>query len=427
MSEEGFYSLLITHYSSLSTRLMLYQHLLRGALEGKREDFLRFDRAWHEDVRDYVRRLRELDGRTAEDIASTLSTVKEPGAIPSAELDLAGSMVVPFGHRWKTHEEARRWAIDALESRTTFAADGSQLIPGRDVSLPVAAVQVGLFENPHTRDGKYHKDARFLIVSPQELLEEYDDRSTADTIVGLKRFELETEVLSQWLESKRGWQKRGERTPVAFFDGTLMISIALPKTKLQDTYIALIVHLVKLSRDAQVPVVGFVDQSYARDLVWLLDTLDPEKRSKRSRSLFDAQLLHAAPQSEPPVLSAWGDRTGFCYCVRKNSSEAFRDEQTGEPLVGFVYLQTTGEGSPARLDIPVWIYEAGLLDDVVDTVRAECVSGLGYPYAIEAADEAAYISGRDREQFLRAIQDFAEKESMPFSVSRKAASKVRRR
>ncbi|MDQ3818288.1 MAG: DNA double-strand break repair nuclease NurA [Acidobacteriota bacterium] len=95
--------------------------------------------------------------------------------------------------------------------------------------------------------------------------------------------------------------------------------------------------------------------------------------------------------------------------------------------MGFTYLRTTGDGAPARLDLPAWIYEAGLLDDVLDAVRAECISGMGYPYAIEAADEAAYISGRDREQFLRAIQEFAEREKMPFSISRKAASKMRRR
>jgi hypothetical protein len=314
-----------------------------------------------------------------------------------------------------------------LYERMTFAVDGSQLVPGRDVSLPVAAVQVALFENPHTREGSYRKEARLHVISPRELLEEYEDRSNADTIVGLSRFRLETEVLCEWLESRRGWRGRGERTPVAFFDGTLLFSLAMPKTRIQNTYIEAIIRLIKVSRETQVPVVGFVDQSYARDLVWLLDTLDADKQRARSRSLFDAQLLHAVVEDEPPLLGNWGDRTVFCYCMRKNSSEAFEDERTGQPLVGFSYLQTTGEGSPARLDVPVWIYEAGLLDDVVDAVRAECVSGLGYPYAIEAADEAAFISGRDREQFLRAIQDFAEREKMPFRVSRKAASKVRRR
>jgi hypothetical protein len=406
---------------------MLYHHLLSQALESKRDEFLRFDRTWREDVRDYVRRLRSLGGRSAAEIVAAISTAKEPGAIPSSELDSAGAVVIPFRQQWRTHEEARRWAIEALEERITFAADGSQLVPGRDVSLPVAAVQVAWFENPHTRDGKYEKNVRCRVVSPQELLEGYDDRSNADTIVSLSRFQLEAEVLAEWIESKRGWEQRGERAPVGFFDGTLMISIALPKTKLQDAYVEVIVNLVKRSRAARVPIVGFIDQSYARDLVWLLDTLDSGKSDKRSRSLFDAQLLHASPEGEPPVLDAWGARTVFCYCVRKNSSEAFRDEETHEPLVGFSYLQTTSASAPARLDVPVWIYEAGLLDDVIDAVRAECVSGLGYPYAIEAADEAAVIRGRDREQFLRAVQEFAEREALPFGVSRKAASKVRRR
>jgi hypothetical protein len=406
---------------------MLYQHLLSQALESKREEFLLFDRSWREDMRDYVRRLRALGARGSAEVAAALSGSKEPGAIPSDELDRAGEVVIPFGKSWRTHEEARRWAIDVLEGRVTFAADGSQLVPGRDVSLPVAAVQVAWFENPHTRDGRYEKNVRCALLSPQELLEGYDDRSNADTIVSLSRFRLEIEVLSEWVESKRGWQERGERTPLGFFDGTLMISIALPKTKLQDAYVEAIVNLVKLSRDARVPIVGFVDQSYARDLIWLLDTLDSGQESVRSRSLFDAQLLHASLEEEPAILNSWGARTVFCRCVRKNSSEAFKDAETGEPLVGFTYLQTTAASVPARMDVPVWIYEAGLLDDVVDTVRAECVSGLGYPYAIEAADEAAVIRGRDREQFLRAVQEFAERESLPFGVSRKAASKVRRR
>jgi hypothetical protein len=406
---------------------MLYQHLLSQALKSKREEFLLFDSTWREDMRDYVRRLRALGGRGSREVAEALSASKEPGAIPSGELDRAGAVILPFDKSWRTHEESRRWAIDVLENRVTFAADGSQLVPGRDVSLPVAAVQVAWFENPHTRDGRYVKDVRCALLSPQELLEGYDDRSNADTIVSLSRFRLEAEVLGEWVESKRGWEARGERTPLGFFDGTLMISIALPKTKLQDIYVETIVNLVKLSRDARVPLVGFVDQSYARDLVWLLDTLDAGQTGGRSRSLFDAQLLHASLEEEPAVLDSWGARTVFCYCVRKNSSEAFRDDQTGEPLVGFTYLQTTAASVPARLDVPVWIYEAGLLDDVVNTVRAECVTGLGYPYAIEAADEAAVIRGRDREQFLRAVQEFAERESLPFGVSRKAASKVRRR
>ncbi len=407
---------------------MLYHSLLKNELNERLDEFVRFERAWREDVSDYANRLRGLDGRTAVEVCDAVSAYKEPGALPSEELDSHGSMIVPFRERWRTHEEARRWAIEALQNRTTFAADGSQLLPGREVSVPVAAVQIAWFENPHTRAGLYEKGARFHIISPKELLEDYDERSTADTIVGLRRFVLETDALCKFLESKKGWRERGERTPVAFFDGSLLISFGMPRTQIQSRYVDAVTRLVKLSRDTKVPIIGFVDQSYARDLIALLNLLDGRERDVRPSSVYDAQLLSALVENESPApfVSAWGVRSSFCYCKREKLSDAFSDEN-GQPLIGFTYLQTTGDSAPARLDVPVWIYEAGLLDDVIDTVRAECVSGLGYPYAIETADEAAVITARDRQQFLRAIQDFAVRENFAFRFSRKAASKMRRR
>ena len=70
---------------------------------------------------------------------------------------------------------------------------------------------------------------------------------------------------------------------------------------------------------------------------------------------------------------------------------------------------------------------ARLLDEVIDVVRAESVVGLGYPYALETADQAAVISTADRNIFLRALQGLASREKLNFSVARKAASKERRR
>jgi hypothetical protein len=55
------------------------------------------------------------------------------------------------------------------------------------------------------------------------------------------------------------------------------------------------------------------------------------------------------------------------------------------------------------------------------------VIGLGYPYPLEAADATAVIGTAERDSFLRALQDFAKKNNLPFSVSRKSASKGRRR
>jgi hypothetical protein len=312
--------------------------------------------------------------------------------------------------------------LDVLSDRVTFAADGSQLTPGKEISLPVAVVQVAWFENPHRRDLSYEKQARSEIVSPEELLSGTDERVKADTVVDLYRFRLEVEETARFLEKKRGWQERNERTPVAFLDGTLLISIALPKTRIQDAYVNSLVRLVNLSRETRVPLVGFIDQSYARDLVRLLDALKDGSRNENNLSIHDTQFLHAEIANEPPLLERWGTRTSFCYSLR----EGFEDDN-GDPLIGFTYLQTTSEGLPARLDVPAWVYEAGLFDDVLDAVRAECVVGLGYPYAIETADAAAVITQRDRAEFLRVMQEFAEREHLTFGLSRKSTSKVRRR
>nr|HQU82428.1 DNA double-strand break repair nuclease NurA [Pyrinomonadaceae bacterium] len=182
---------------------------------------------------------------------------------------------------------------------------------------------------------------------------------------------------------------------------------------------------VRLSRSVKVPLVGYVDRSFSRDLIHLLDAFS-EKQTADKKTLYDATVLHSGSETDAPILENWGDRTCFCYSDRKGL-KAFIDTATGKSLVGFVYLQTTSDNPPARLDIPSWVYEDNLLGEVLDTIRAECVIGLGYPYALETADQTAVITMRDREVFLRALQDFANREKLNFSVSRKNASKGRRR
>ena len=416
---------------------MLYRQRLIEELGARREEFVSFGREWAADVGDYARRLAGLGGRTAAEIGRdaeaglAAGAARAPGALPAGELDREKSFVVPFGRRWRSHEESRAWAVDALLDRATFAADGSQLLPGREVSMPVAAVQVAWFENPHARAGGegYRKEWDFRLVTPRELAETGGGPATAADIVGLRRFELELEAVRAFLERRRGWRGRRERAPVAFFDGTLLLSTTRLRgesLKLPGAYIKALVETVKLSRDTRVPLVGYIDQSYARDLVRLLDVLAPGGR--RASSVFDSQLFGAEAAGAGPLFSNWGDRTVFCHCEREGLTEEFTDE-AGDPLVGFVYLQTTAPGGPpARLDIPAWVErEEGLLEEVVDAVRGECVVGNGYPYALETADEAAVITARDREQFLRAMQEFAAANSLAFRVSRKAVSKAHRR
>jgi hypothetical protein len=401
---------------------MLYHTHIISALEKTREDFVSFERTLRGEVGELAARLRSLAGRTAAEVRRSAGAARV--AFPSDELDRAVAVAAPFRESWRSHEEARRWALEHLRGRVTFAADGSQVFPGREASVPIAAVQVASFENPHAPEGRYFKDVHFEVITPEQLMSgrAYD---SPEQVVGLRRFELEARAVCDFLERRRGWRSRGERAPVAFFDNTLLIASLRKGTDIHFSkrMADALAELILLSRETEVPVVGYVDHSYAHDIGGLLGAF---YKDLPETNAYDAQILRARAGDAGSLLEKWGDRTIFWHCQRPNLAESFFDE-SGAPLVGFVYLQTTADDHPARLDIPVWVHEAGLVEEVLDAVRAECVVGNGYPYAIESADEAAVMTARDRQQFLRVVQDFAAEHSLDFHISRKALSKGRRR
>jgi hypothetical protein len=104
--------------------------------------------------------------------------------------------------------------------------------------------------------------------------------------------------------------------------------------------------------------------------------------------------------------------------------EKFEEYSRG---IGFVYLKTSRDAPPARLEIPLWVLERGLLDQVINLTLAEVVVGNGYPYVIQSADAAAVISSRDRDAFYAIFQRFAKEQEIELRVSQKSASKNRRR
>ena len=404
---------------------MLYRELLTAELHKQREDFQRFAENQDGDLTQYLHKLQKLSKTPGAEIRAKLEFNEDAGALPSDELDLNKSFSFDFAEKWQNHEQARVWASKVLQNRTTFAADGSQIYAEKDISLPVGAIQIGWFENPHDAALGYEKNAHFEILTPKDLLENQEEPMNPETRVGEKRFHAEIAKIGEFLNKKSCWRERGERMPLAFFDNTLLVSFSLPQTALQESFLQAAVNLVRLSRDTGVPLVGYIDRSFSRDLLHLLDAFEG-KQSPERKTLYDTTILNAGTSNFRQVLKNWGDRTCFCYSKRRGLS-AFIEPESGKSLVGFTYLQTTGDSAPARLDIPSWIYEKGLLNEVLDVVRAECVIGLGYPYALETADATAVITMRDREIFLQALQGFAKENNLNFKVSQKNASKGRRR
>ncbi len=166
------------------------------------------------------------------------------------------------------------------------------------------------------------------------------------------------------------------------------------------------------------PLVAFVDRSYSRDFVTMVD-LVAGTADGGPLSLSDAGLFH-------DLLPNWGDRSPVFYCAR--ADKLSRDDRVAfYPEVAFTYVRLTRDRPPARVELPRWLVEEGRTDDVLDLVRAECVVGTGYPYAVETADALAVISHADRVRFYQLFEQFARQSRLTLVLARKAASKIARR
>lgn len=398
---------------------MLFPGRVAEQLDASAEQFRAFAEHEIQAFRVFGQALRLLDGLDGPALAAELDGVARPGALPSEEWTAPGPFVVRFGQRFAHHREAREWAAARLAGVTTIAVDGSEIKPTKDYSLPIAAVQVAWFENHHRPDGRYVKDVSFRLIHPDDLIAaNADGFGIADQLLALRRFQLEVERLVDRMDRLASRRPSGP-PPVAFFDGSLVVSFAARMLEtIGPDYILGIGRLLEASERTGIPVVGYVDTSMAKDLATLVAALASLPASQR---LADSRVVD-------PILE-WGDRTRLLVCARDDvlSSYQFGDGADYSREICFTYLKTTRLAPPARLDLPRWILRAGWLEHVLDIVRAEVVVGNGYPYCIETADACAVLGALDREHFYRIVQDFATQQGLQLRIVPKLASKQRRR
>jgi len=422
---------------------MLHKGKLQAALNLKRGQFNAFDDSFSDQLQAYRRTLETLYVRYPS--SSQLEYRLPPdnigmpsaGARPTIEYDrwlihaAQGNYHgprMPFGSEFENHEQARQWA-ECIEGITTIAVDGSQLQPWRDASIPVALIQVGLFVNPHAQGHPYTKDVRLEVLSPVEIMEESlgenkdpDSYPYSELQVTLRRYMLEVETLCNQMEQYAQKRHDGDPSysPVVFFDGSLVVSFALTMpSPYRERYIASAISLLQISEQQRVPLIGYVDTSYARDMITMLrrlDSMESQPVLRETKNIHDALLWQGHLR--------WGDRTPAMICSRGDILEgygAYREQ------VAFCYVQTTSTRPPARLEFPRWMLDDGILEPVLDIVRAEIIAGQGYPYAIETADAVSVITMQDRAEFYGFFQNFMERQGVKFTFSTKSVSKSRRR
>lgn len=389
---------------------------VKNSLENKKKEFFSYNDLYSLTIQDLKACLDEMIKVSAEQVAKKLSSIDYPGALPLKEWNENG-ICRPFEETFTSQEKARGWAHNVLLYKTTFSADGSQILPTKDIYPPIAAVQVCCFENFHTPDGNYNKTLDFDLITPVELESNEIGFQKEDQLVNYRRFALEVDKTIEYIHEKMFLSPK----PLIFFDGSLILSFITAEgataggnKKAYDAYITKIIELLSLCDQTKTPIISYIDTSNARDLVDMVKNYtDPST----TPNIVDSKLLDE-------YLTHWGDRTPAFLCKRSgilNNYKAFKDQ------ICFLYIKLNSN-SPVRLEFPRWMIEETTdFESMINIVRAESIIGNGYIYAIESADACAVISNADKERFYKMFFEFSNMYKFNVSYAQKALSKRRRR
>jgi hypothetical protein len=426
---------------------MLHKGKLQAALNLKRGHFNLYDSSFGDQLKAYQHELETLykhyaSGAELEHSLPPPESGLSAGARPTIEFDRwlvnaayqsYSAPLLPFGYEFANHEQARQWA-ECIEGVTTVAVDGSQLLPWRDASVPVALVQVGFFVNPHLQGQPYTKDVRIEVLAPDEIMEQAksegrdpDSYPYSDMQVMLRRHLLEIDTLCQQMAAAQARRRQASESPahspVVFFDGSLVVSFALTMpSPYREQYVEGALRLLRTSEQCRVPLLGYIDTSYARDMIMMLRNLDGTRGMDSQPLLRETKKVHDALLWQGHL--RWGDRTPAMLCARGDILASYGEYRES---IAFCYLQTSANRPPVRLEFPRWLLDDGLVEPVLDVVRAEVISGNGYPYALETADAVSVITMQDRAEFYAYFQSFIERHGGQFTFSTKSRSKGRRR
>jgi len=304
---------------------------------------------------------------------------------------------------------ARAWAREVLSGTAVAAVDGSQIYPGRELSLPFGLVNTGWYINYH--NGKYELDHTSALLLPDDL------GYNPETGVNLKREEAEIGKLVEIL-SRLG------KDDLVLLDGSVVASFALHMFEsFRKEYINQILSLIRATKARDAPLfAAYIDSSRATDLAVMFshlllspgDDLTHEDGQSTGR-LIDASIIGRSMH--------WGDRTSAFICARDDILKFYRTETEDHSRdIAFFYLKTSLNGI-ARVEFPRLILEQGRLGQLADIIRAQVIVGEGYPHVLNRAHHEANVSLVEREKCLSILRKVASDHGITIGCSLKAMKK----
>ena len=265
--------------------------------------------------------------------------------------------------------KGKDWYLKALEGKKVVGVDGSQLRHLREFGIPFGAVQIAKFSVIHGK-GEYKVEFKSKWLGLESNLD-------------LERFNLEILALLEEMKGKS----------FLFYDGSFVLSFVSQLRKdLREKYIETINLMLEKSEETSTPVFGFVEKSYARDMVEnFYDTL------------AIGETLKPLEYTRPRI-------------CRREVAKDYRKK------ICFSYLSLNGL-SPVRIEFPAWMVDE--IDGLIEIVAAECLLGStkNYPYVLERAHRYAIIRESERNAIGRIFSKLGESGKAGLGTSFKWISK----
>jgi hypothetical protein len=320
-----------------------------------------------------------------------------------------GSLIRHFSKRFRNRDEATDWAMEVLKGRTVAAVDGSQIYASRTYSMPIGLAQSGLVINRHTGADGFSKSYMLSLIFPKEFDEHGGMSAYSTAPVSLKRHQLEYRAVMEFMRKEPG--------NLIFIDGSIILSfINQMDDRARAQYAESVIRLLKTSEETKTPVVAYTDMSLNKDMVTMMYHYF---KLRMTTHLSDARLLAGE--------MTWGDRTRTFLSDRDDKN--LEDKKSVLDLYGpyrdsvaFFYMQSSGQ-MPSKIEIPRWVYEAGMVDDIANVIRAQCIVRPGYPDIIHRAHEYTAINQSEAEQFDRMLDRFAATNHITIYKSAKELNK----
>jgi hypothetical protein len=315
-----------------------------------------------------------------------------------------------------------------------LASDGSDIDPDPHLRVPYALIHVALVAlayNPPDFWVKPHVGLRFRredlrIAVPGDAEPVPVDRLVVDT---LRAYE---ELAGLWQRVLELPADPFHRPLLAMMDGFILWQHRGEKQEeLGHKYLADGVHILTEFHRAGVPIVSF-DNTHHYEVVRTLMALEcptPDRmacagcreappRCRILRDLADSDLFGFLPPGARSAIfqPVYRGETGW------RLPQAIRSQ---DPRLGFFYVNTGVE--IARIEMPLWIREAGLLDLVHGIVVDQCqplrAETAGYPVALTLAHNEAALTPRDRQAVQLMVDEALARRGVYLVPSAKARAK----